>query len=29
VLARSLARYDEVYQRAADAAVPVWKRRHG
>lgn len=29
VLARSLARYDHSYQRAADAAVPVWKLRHG
>jgi len=29
VLAASLARYDHVYQGAADAAVPVWKRRHG
>ena len=28
-LAASLARYDHVYQGAADAAVPVWKRRHG
>jgi uncharacterized protein (DUF934 family) len=28
-LRRSLDRYDEQYQRAADAAVPVWKRRHG
>ncbi len=25
----SLARYDHVYQAAADAAVPVWKLRHG
>ncbi len=29
VLAASLARYDAVYQSAADLAVPVWKRRHG
>jgi uncharacterized protein (DUF934 family) len=29
VLAASLARYDYHYQAAADAAVPVWKRRHG
>jgi uncharacterized protein (DUF934 family) len=29
VLAASLARYDHVYQAAADPAVPVWKRRHG
>jgi uncharacterized protein (DUF934 family) len=28
-LARALDRYDAVYQRAADPAVPVWKRRHG
>ena len=26
---RALARYDAVYQRAADGAVPVWKLRHG
>ena len=26
---RALARYDHVYQRAADEAVPVWKLRHG
>ncbi len=26
---RALATYDQVYQRAADAAVPVWKLRHG
>ena len=25
----ALARYDYVYQRAADAGVPVWKLRHG
>jgi uncharacterized protein (DUF934 family) len=25
----SLARYAHVYQRAADAGVPVWKLRHG
>ena len=29
VLAATLARYDFVYQPAADAAVPVWKLRHG
>lgn len=29
VLARALARYDHVYQPAADAAVPAWKLRHG
>lgn len=29
VLAAALARYDAVYQAAADTAVPVWKRRHG
>lgn len=29
VVADSLARYADVYQGAADAAVPVWKRRHG
>lgn len=28
-LERSLARYDHHYQKAADAAVPVWKLRHG
>jgi uncharacterized protein (DUF934 family) len=28
-LERSLARYDHHYQAAADAAVPVWKLRHG
>ncbi len=28
-LKRSLARYDLHYQKAADAAVPVWKLRHG
>jgi uncharacterized protein (DUF934 family) len=26
---RALARYDAVYQRAADDAQPVWKQRHG
>lgn len=26
---RALARYDSVYQRAADAHQPVWKYRHG
>ena len=25
----ALARYDHVYQAAADRAVPVWKLRHG
>lgn len=29
VLRRSLDRYDFRYQPAADAAVPVWKLRHG
>lgn len=29
VATASLARYDHVYQAAADAAVPVWKLRHG
>ena len=29
VLEASLARYDHVYQPAADAHVPVWKLRHG
>lgn len=29
VLAAALARYDHVYQAAADAAVPVWELRHG
>ncbi|MDP1025877.1 DUF934 domain-containing protein [Sphingomonas sp. KR1UV-12] len=28
-LRRSLERYDYRYQAAADAAVPVWKLRHG
>lgn len=28
-LQRSLDRYDYHYQAAADAAVPVWKLRHG
>ena len=28
-LRRSLERYDHRYQAAADAAVPVWKLRHG
>lgn len=28
-LARSLERYDLHYQPAADAAVPIWKLRHG
>lgn len=28
-LERALQRYDHVYQSAADAAVPVWKLRHG
>lgn len=25
----SLSRYDDFYQKAADGAVPVWKKRHG
>jgi uncharacterized protein (DUF934 family) len=29
VVAATLARYDVVYQPAADAAAPVWKLRHG
>jgi uncharacterized protein (DUF934 family) len=29
VLDRSLTRYEAVYQRAADAAAPVWRRRQG
>ena len=29
VLAASLARYEHVYQKAADGHVPVWKLRHG
>jgi uncharacterized protein (DUF934 family) len=29
VLEAALARYDYFYQGAADAAVPVWKLRHG
>ena len=28
-LKRALARYADVYQPAADSAVPVWKKRHG
>ena len=28
-VARALATYDQFYQKAADAAVPVWKLRHG
>ena len=28
-LKRALARYADVYQPAADDAVPVWKKRHG
>ncbi|MEY4270792.1 MAG: hypothetical protein RLZZ58_2008, partial [Pseudomonadota bacterium] len=28
-VARALSAYDDVYQRAADGAAPVWKRRHG
>jgi uncharacterized protein (DUF934 family) len=28
-VAASLARYPNVYQRAADGQVPVWKLRHG
>jgi uncharacterized protein (DUF934 family) len=29
VVAASLARYEHVYQAAADDVVPVWKLRHG
>ncbi|MET0310104.1 MAG: DUF934 domain-containing protein [Sphingomonas sp.] len=29
VLEAALARHEHVYQAAADAAVPVWKLRHG
>ena len=29
VVEASLARYDHVYQRAADGVAPVWKLRHG
>jgi uncharacterized protein (DUF934 family) len=29
VVAASLARYEHVYQAAADDAIPVWKLRHG
>ncbi|MGF7147908.1 uncharacterized protein (DUF934 family) [Sphingomonas zeicaulis] len=29
VVEASLARYDHVYQRAADGIAPVWKLRHG
>ncbi len=29
VVAACLARYEFVYQSAADSAVPVWKLRHG
>lgn len=28
-LARSLDRYADHYQRAADGAVPIWRKRHG
>ncbi|TVV72476.1 DUF934 domain-containing protein [Sphingomonas solaris] len=28
-LERALGRYDDVYQKAADARTPVWRRRHG
>ena len=28
-LGRALARYEDVYQRAADGARPVWTKRHG
>ena len=28
-LARSLTRYADHYQAAADEAVPIWRRRHG
>lgn len=29
VLARAMARYAHVYQKAADGAAPVWTLRHG
>lgn len=29
VVERALARYDHVYQPAADGRVPVWRLRHG
>jgi uncharacterized protein (DUF934 family) len=29
VVERALTAYDDVYQPAADAGVPVWKLRHG
>ncbi len=29
VVEASLARYEHVYQRAADNMVPIWKLRHG
>ncbi|MDB5690734.1 MAG: hypothetical protein JWL91_2610 [Sphingomonas bacterium] len=29
VLDRALSRYDNVYQKAADARSPVWAKRHG
>ena len=29
VVDRALANFPNVYQRAADAAVPIWKLRHG
>ena len=29
VVERSLARYEQVYQKAADGRTPVWKLRHG
>ncbi|MEY3833281.1 MAG: hypothetical protein RLZZ130_759 [Pseudomonadota bacterium] len=28
-VARALSTYDQFYQKVADAAVPVWKLRHG
>ena len=28
-VAEAFARYDNVYQRAADGRVPIWKLRHG
>ena len=28
-VARALSKYDHVYQKAADTAVPIWKLRHG
>ena len=28
-VARALSNYNQVYQKAADTAVPIWKLRHG